>query len=476
MAMILLVVAAPVGAAGAAKRMAVMSTESASAKDAPVQAKIVRALKQKKIHVVPSAEVRRVVKKAGVPGSDSDWAALARALKVDGIVGYALKGAGLNRGVDLVLRNGADGSVAGDDSTTTRALGRRVGGFIAASLAAKKTESSAYDTLVSGKPAEGQTVAANEKLPSPTEEKAAETKPPGVAANKAWGGAAVDTAAAAHQPTEPPPMEQPLDRGGAEVVATRRAAEPAFGGAAGKLSVYELEVDAREVRRTFDYSPGSIPQRYTLNFNPMVGGRASWYPIRNAGIFVQGEFGAGLDTGSYPTGTRELQGGAQLRVPMWFGQVRASASYFHHAFLIQDTSAPNDPSRLTLPIPNTVYQGARVSAGARVKVARRVNVTVDVAYRLVASIGQDLGQVKSTAFFPMASNPWGLDGNAYLSVGLGSYFEARAGVDYRRYSYGTLRGTTAGGTAIDATGAVDQYFAGSLGLAAVLDGNYLFSK
>ena len=95
-------------------------------------------------------------------------------------------------------------------------------------------------------------------------------------------------------------------------------------------------------------------------------------------------------------------------------------------------------SRLTRPIPNTVYQGVRFAAGARYRILPRVQVALDVAYRLVASIGQDLGQVKSSAYFPTASNPWGLDGDAYVSVGLGSLFEARAGVDYRRYTYGDV--------------------------------------
>ena len=211
-----------------------------------------------------------------------------------------------------------------------------------------------------------------------------------------------------------------------------------------------------------------------MNFNPLVGGRASWYPIRNVGVFIQGEFGAGLETDGYPTGTREVQGGARLRLPFAVGQVGASASYFHHEFLIQDTAATNDPSRLTLPIPNTVYQGARFALGARYRATRRLQVAVDLAYRWVVDVGQDLGQVKSAAFFPMARDPWGIDGDAYVSLGLGAMFEVRAGVDYRRYTYGNLRGTTVGGIVIDATGAADQYIAGFLGVAALLDRGSLF--
>jgi hypothetical protein len=93
---------------------------------------------------------------------------------------------------------------------------------------------------------------------------------------------------------------------------------------------------------------------------------------------------------------------------------------------------------------------------------------VDGAYRLVAKVGDRPGEVGSPAYFPGSSRPYGVDGRAFIGVGLGSMVEARAGVDYRRYVFGALDGTTAGGTSISASSAVDQYLAFSLGLAAVL--------
>jgi hypothetical protein len=241
-------------------------------------------------------------------------------------------------------------------------------------------------------------------------------------------------------------------------------------GAVGKLSTFDIEADARTLRRTFNYNGGASGRRYLLGFNPIVGARAAYFPVRNAGVFAAGEFGAGLDTnpGPYPTGTREMMGGALLRIPTTFGQVDASAGYFHHVFLIQDTSSSTDASRLTLAIPNTVYSGVRLSAGARVAIARRVQVAVDGAYRLVTNVGDSLGQVRSPAYFPGSSAPYGLDGRAVVGVALSSTFEVRAGFDYRRYVYGPLQGTTGGGDAINASGAVDQYMAFSLGLAGVL--------
>ena len=88
----------------------------------------------------------------------------------------------------------------------------------------------------------------------------------------------------------------------------------------------------------------------------------------------------------------------------------------------------------------------------------------------MTTVGDGVGQVKSDRYFPTSGRPGGLDGSAFLGVGLGSIFEIRAGVDYRRYVFGALRGTTLGGTTINAAGAVDQYFAISLGVAALIGG------
>ena len=135
---------------------------------------------------------------------------------------------------------------------------------------------------------------------------------------------------------------------------------------------------------------------------------------------------------------------------------------------MQDTSSATDASRLTLGVPNTVYAGARFSVGARIALVSRVQLGLEAAYRMVTTVGADAGQVRSMAYFPGASAPYGLDGRAVVSVALSRMFEARAGFDYRRYGYGKLQGTTAGGTTIDASHATDQYMAFSLGLAAVL--------
>src|SRR5262249_21326101 len=58
------------------------------------------------------------------------------------------------------------------------------------------------------------------------------------------------------------------------------------------MNTYDVEADFRSLRRTFHYNPVNTAQHYLLNFNPAFGGRAAYYPLRNVGVFVQGEFSA----------------------------------------------------------------------------------------------------------------------------------------------------------------------------------------
>ncbi|HET6149277.1 MAG TPA: hypothetical protein VFH68_17195 [Polyangia bacterium] len=448
--------------AGAAETVAVLSSQAA------IRAKLGRALKHARVRVVPGNQVARAMRDEHPPLSEADWARIAGKLGIDAFVSGGAPAGGGSGQFEIVIRSGADGSVAGQETVSSRVQPKHLRKLLAASLA-KRPDG----------------FAAAMAAPIPTTQSAGG----GPAAEASPRVAAAPVARAEREVTSPPPSTNPgAEGGGAEdaegagATDNRRAgqepsavltgrterASPLLEGAVGKLSTFELEADVRELRRTFNYQGGGAAPRYLMTFNPVAGARAAYFLLRNAGIFAAGEFGAGLKTDAYPTGTRELVGGALARFPFSFGQIGASASYFHHAFLVQDTSSSGDPSRLALGVPNTVYSGVRLSAGARVALPGRVQVVVDGAYRQVVSVGDGAGEVRSPAFFPGSSSPYGLDGRAYVGVGLGPMFEARAGIDYRRYVYGGLRGTTAGGDMINASSAVDQYLALSLGLAAVL--------
>ena len=468
--------AVPSTGSQAAEVVAVLSGRAA------IRAKITRALKQEGIRVVAGKEVAMALRRERPPVSDEDWARIATKLHVDALVSAGASRSASRSQIEVVIRSGIDGSITGRETVSSRGRPRQIGATLVAALSREMSPASGQAPIV-------------QATPSPTEQ--AGVLPGGLPPPDAPAPRKLSEASALESGSSPPgrdailaPEEKSVASTGAREPAamTRRSGEDAMSsavpislsraredgaagrleGAVGKLSTFDIEADARTLRRTFDYQGGGGGRRYLLTFNPVAGGRASFYPVRNAGVFAAGEFGAGLETGSYPTGTRELMGGAVVRLPLSFGQLGASAAYFHHAFLVQDTTSPADASRLTLSIPNTVYGGVRVGANARFALGRRVQVVVDGAYRLVTAVGDGLGQVRSAGYFPASSSPYGVDGRAYVGVGLGSMFEARAGVDYRRYVYGGLQGTTASGTTINASGAVDQYVAFSLGLAAVL--------
>jgi hypothetical protein len=452
-------------ASGSAETVAVLVTK------APLRAKMTRVLKQQGVRVVPAAQVGKVFRGESAPTSDADWARLAGKLSLDAFV--IAKPASESAHLDLIVRNGNDGAIASQETMSARVRPKQMGALIAAALSKRSTS-------VAEKPSALATEHAMENPLSMGGTPAPEaTKTPAATTAAGTTGTSVSLAA-----TEPPSLDTAKDSGAAgngrrarkssDDGATTLVAEDEagggrrFDGAVGKLSTFDIEAEARELRRTFDYSGGGGGPRYRLTFNPVAGARASYFPIRNAGLFGAGEFGAGLETSGFPTGTRELMGGVQGRLPLPIGQVRASAAYFHHAFLVQDTTSTTDASRLTLGVPNTVYAGARFSVGAQLALTSRVQLGLEAAYRLVTTVGSDAAEVRSMSYFPGATSPYGLDGRAVVSIALTRMFEARAGFDYRRYRYGSLQGTTAAGTIVNASSATDQYMAFSLGLAAVL--------
>ena len=464
--LVLAIIVAALPLAGAAETVAVLSSRAA------IRTKITRALKHQGVRVLPGNEVARAMHDEHAPLSDADWARIAAKLGVDAFVSAsAPEGRGAAQ-FELVVRGGADGSIVGQETVTARVKPKHLRDLLAASLSKRPSGFAAAMAapIPTVQPSSGAATAGEGVAPAAAPTKVAhaeaEAAPPPTAPMLPAAESGDDPLAAGNSGRAPGPVGSGKPPA---AVLTARSEEPSLlDGAVGKLSTIDLEADARELRRTFNYQGGGGGPRYLMTFNPVAGARAAYFPLRHAGIFAAGEFGAGLKTDAYPTGTRELIGGALVRFPFAMGHIGGSASYFHHAFLVQDTTSPDDPSRLSLGIPNTVYSGLRVGATARVQLPGRVQVVVDGAYRLVAKVGDRMGEVRSPSYFPGSSSPYGLDGRAFVGVGLGSMFEARAGVDYRRYVYGALNGTTAAGTMISASSAVDQYLAFSLGLAAVL--------
>jgi len=433
--------------------------QGAGPEDAPLSAKLAQVLGQHRAQVVTGARVKKAVKHDGAPSSEADWAKLAAKLNVDGFVEYTSSQDGASRSIDVVIRNGADGAVAGQETFTAKGPPKRLAAALGSSFW-KKLGGAIQQTSRPG-PGEGSTGLAAHDLPPPSRG--------GAEATKIEPSRSLEETKPTKQAAEAAGEETKAGKG-KEVEEVEEQVEPPAR-TMGALPALEVEVDIRALRHLFEYVPTAAAQNYPLGFTPIVGGHANWYPLRLFGIFALGEISGGLSTSAmsvaFPTSTREFVVGAQFRMPFSFGQIGASAGYFQHAFLIKDTAPTTDASRLLLTVPNTVYVGARLALNARFRIGSRVQVGVEGGYRLVTSPGSDIGQVKSNQYFPMSAAPVAVDGSAFVGFRLGSLWEVRGGFDYRRYAYQRLQGTTFNGTVINASGGLDQYIVLFVGAAGV---------
>jgi hypothetical protein len=460
----LLAASAPAWAKPAGKRIAVLPVSEGTAKDAVITAKIVTALKQKKILPVSGAPVKKALGKEGVPSSEGDWGALARKLKVDGLIESSISGSGAKRSVELVVRHGADGSVAGRETFSAKGPPAKLAAAVASGLW-KKLGSTIKETTPpkkEGPAAERETAPA---APPPAAEEASKEPAPAAETEPAEKEGGEAKAAPAKEP-----WEEPAEAGAKPPAARERPAKAAIGKKkpSHKPPDVELEIGGRFLRRVFQYTPASAASAYAQNFMPTVEGRAAWFPILYAGIFLTGEYNPALKTNTspaFPAGTRELVIGAQGRYPLSVGYLGLSAAYFQHLFLISDTSDANDAVRSGLSVPDTAYQGVRIAASGRFYLGDIVQVGVEAAFRRVTNPGEGALKVRSDYYFPNGMVSYGLDGSAFVSVGVLSWLAVRGAVDFRRYAFGALDPGANG--SIRATGATDDYLGFSLGVVGV---------
>ena len=453
---------------GGAKRIAVLPPTDGTPKDAVITAKIAKTLKQKKLQPVTGGPVKKAIA-TGVPSSDGDWIALARKLKVHGVVEPVMVS---TRKVEVVVHNGADGSVAAREEFTAKGPPAKLAAAVAAGLwkklgsAIKGTEPPKKDEAPPALPP-SEPAAGGEKSEktAPAGQEAADTMP------TEEGGTEAKAALAKEEPETPPGME-----GDEDEEFEKPKARPGKDKSR-RPRMIEVEIGGRALQRLFEYNPASAGRSYSDQFLPVIQGRAAWFPITYAGIFLSGEFNPALQSNggvsgnpAFPTGTRELVVGAQGRYPLSVGALGLSAAYFQHMFIIGDTSNTNDTQRQSLAWPDTAYQGVRVAANARFYVWSFLQVGAEGAYRLVTSPGEGGLRVRSPYYFPNGKATFGLEGSAFVSVGIVSWLEIRGGVDYRRYVFGELRpgGDNAAQTSAD--GATDQYLGFTLGVVGIYGG------
>lgn len=458
------VVAAPALAKPAGKRIAVLPPSEGTAKDAVITAKLTKVLKQHRIHVVSGGPVKTALRKLGAPTTEGDWLGLARKLKVDGMIESTLSRSGTRRRVEMVVRNGADGTVVARNTFTAKGPPAKLAAAVAKGF--WKELGAAISETKRPLKDEGPAIATRQ-LP-PSEEAPAGGEPQKVAEESEPEGGEGEKEEATEASSEP----GAADGKPAAVEARRAGAGSDHVKAPHEPPPIEVEVGGRVLRRAFKLTPASAGSGHAQNLMPTVFARAAWFPILYAGVFLYAEYNPLLKTNTtpaFPAGTRELVIGAQGRYPLSFGLLGFSAAYFQHLFVAGDTSDEDDALRTSLAWPNVAYQGARLAASGRFQLTAMFQVGVEAAYRLVTSPGTGETRVRSPYYFPNGKASYGLDGAAFVGAGVLPWLEIRLAADYRRYGFGALE-PGAENTHGRADGASDDYLGFSLSAVGLFGG------
>lgn len=458
------------GAAGG-KRIAVLAPTDGTAKDVVITTKIAAALKKQKLRAVTGGAVKRATA-AGLPSSDGEWVELARKLRVDGIVEPIVSSARGKRRVELVVRNGLDGSVAGRESFSAKGPPKKLAAAAAAGVWRKLGS-----TIRGTEPPKKDTGPTFVRAPVASEPTAADrTEEPTRETADTMLAPADEKAEPATPPTKPMVDKDAEDADGSD---ERGDEEPSDEGKPGgdrgrRPRVLEVELGNRVLFRAFAFTPSSAGASYNESFVLVPRARIAWFPLRHAGLFVAGEFNPSLTTGSnpaYPTYARELVLGAEARYPLSMGAIALNAGYFQHVFMLGDPSDPNSPRRRDLVWPNFAYQGLRIAASGRFRLWSFLHLGAEAAYRLTTVPGTDDVWVRSSHYFPNAKVDYGFDGAAFIGVGVLPWLEVRGGVDYRRYQLGALVPGPDNTNGTNATGAVDQYLGYTVSVVGFWGGN-----
>jgi hypothetical protein len=438
----------------AAKRVGIPKFDGKQ--EALVRKNVMKALKAHGFELVKSREMEDAISSTGAHlDSDDGLKTLAKELALSAII----TGEVGPRRAKIVVHDGSEGSVLGDASFAGanprklaaevgrdfwRKLGADIGRGQVPKGAKKPQKSAASDAPEDSEDsAEGGDEAAAKPKAEPAAE-SSEAAPEAPARNK-----------------KKPKMETPPE-------------ETAEAGTPTTLPWIDIFVGVGGLNRSLSYHQdiSSTPLfPYSLGLGPVVTGKLVFFPLAaivpgtldglgvEAGIeqaFVSSSQTAG--GGSFTNVAHEFNGGLRYRIPFGLGNdVYFSGTGGEHAFTF------NGANRGTLRIPDTIYHYVRPGAGVRFALPSNFSVSVAAGYRYVFN---KAGTQISDNFFPRLTVA-GADAEVELGYAINQYFEARAGVEWRRYWFNMH--SQAGDMYITG-GAVDQYFTFTAGLAFMYGG------
>ena len=219
-------------------------------------------------------------------------------------------------------------------------------------------------------------------------------------------------------------------------------------------------------------TPGLLS--YKLGVGPIAVANVVIYPLDPLYGGVLGNIGLELEiqqgfatsstlttngtSSTYNNVTHDYAGGVRYRIPFAdVDDVYVSGSYGEDAYAFSGRSPTN-----ILQSPDTIYRYVRPGVGLHLALVGRFSLSLGGGYRVVTN----RAGLEFREFFPHATVA-GADAEIEARYALSSMFEARAGLEWRRY-WSTLNSQT--GDAYMASSAVDQSFAFTARLAILLGG------
>lgn len=239
----------------------------------------------------------------------------------------------------------------------------------------------------------------------------------------------------------------------------------------------DIGVDFRIVHRKFDYSDdirGDL-RNYRLQLGPGVGIKFQYFPGAHFTSGVGAQFGIDFewerlfkfdstrpDGTSFPTESQQFLIGLRWRYPTGRWEPYVVLGYGSHDFQLGLSGPPAPGEDNTAGIPNVDYRFVRLGGGFRVGIGKkeRFIVAAGIAFRGAFS----LGDIASNVWFPEAKGN-GMDANLMFGFALPAGFEVRIGGEYRRYWFDLNPVPPPPEPPAVAGGALDQYFAGTIGIA-----------
>lgn len=237
----------------------------------------------------------------------------------------------------------------------------------------------------------------------------------------------------------------------------------------------DIEADFRIVRRTLQYNDDIYDELrdYTLKAGPGVALKFQYFPGAHFTDGIGAQFGIDFewervfdfestqaDGTSFPTEAQQFLVGLRWRYPTgrWEPFIVADYGVQKFEFGVSGPAIPGEDN--TAGVPGVRYKFVRIGAGFRVALGKNETYIIgaNIAFRGVFSVGG----IGTYVWFPEATAN-GMDAGLVFGFALPLGFEIRIGGDYRRYGF-DLNPVPPDPPYV-AGGALDQYLAGTIGVA-----------